>query len=405
MIHILFMKKRMKVRMRKKIGRQIRRMAKMTVGVCMATSMVVGNTGNNVMTYSGIVQEVYARDDLTYTVGNSTYTYYVISNRESELYGCVICGYEGSDTEIKIPDKIDGMNVTSIESNTFEGCSKLISVEIPTTIKSIGGDAFSGCISLTSIEIPTSVTRIYNSAFRGCSSLTSIEIPAGVTSIGNAAFSGCSSLASIEIPESVTSIDEYTFYVCDKEKLVILCYKDSEAHKYAVDNGYKYKLLTGKQKSTIKLNKSSVTLTPAKKITLTSTVSPNGTKVTWKSSKTSVATVSSTGVVTAKKAGTAVITATTSDGVKATCKVTVKNAPKSIKLNKSKVTIKKGKTYDLKYTITKNTYTALVKYSTSNKKVATVSSKGVIKAVKKGTAVITVKTDNGKVAKCKVTVK
>ena len=163
--------------MRKKIGRQIRRMAKMTVGVCMATSMVVGNTGNNVMTYSGIVQEVYARDDLTYTVGNSTYTYYVISNRESELYGCVICGYEGSDTEIKIPDKIDGMNVTSIESNTFEGCSKLISVEIPTTIKSIGGDAFSGCISLTSIEIPTSVTRIYNSAFRGCSSLTSIIIP------------------------------------------------------------------------------------------------------------------------------------------------------------------------------------------------------------------------------------
>ena len=80
------------------------------------------------------------------------------------------------------------------------------------------------------------------------------------------------------------------------------------------------------------------------------------------------------------------------------------NAPKSIKLNKTKVTINKGKTFALKYTIPRNTYTT-VKYSTSNKKVATVSSKGVIKAVKKGAAVITVKTDNGKVAKCKVTVK
>ena len=290
-------------------------------------------------------------------------------------------------------------------------------------------------------------------------------------------------MSSIKIPSSVMIISGTSFIGCDKDKLVILCYVGSEACWYAEEMGYKYKLLTEEEKSTIKLDKSSVTLTPdknitltatvspdgtkvtwetsdssvatvsstgvvtakkagtavitattadgvkatckvtvmkvtesiklnksavtlnpSKKITLTATVSPKGTKVTWKSSKTSVATVSSKGVITAKKAGTALITATTSDGAKATCKVTVMNAPKSIKLNKTKVTIKKGKTFVLKYTIPKNTYTT-VKYSTSNKKIATVSSKGVIKAVKKGTAVITVKTDNGKVAKCKVTVK
>ena len=73
-------------------------------------------------------------------------------------------------------------------------------------------------------------------------------------------------------------------------------------------------------------------------------------KITWTSSKKSVATVSSKGVVKAKKKGTAVIAAKYGKK-KLTCKVTVKQPVKSIKLNKTSATLKKGISLTLKATI------------------------------------------------------
>ena len=79
-------------------------------------------------------------------------------------------------------------------------------------------------------------------------------------------------------------------------------------------------------KSKLKLNKSSVTITVGKTVTLKATVTGKKGTVKWSSSKKSVATVSSKGVVTGKKKGTATITAKV-NGVKKTCKVTVKSIP------------------------------------------------------------------------------
>lgn len=107
--------------------------------------------------------------------------------------------------------------------------------------------------------------------------------------------------------------------------------------------------------------------------------------------------------VTAKKAGTAVITVKTADGKTAVCKVTVKKAPKKITVKPKKLSMKKGQTVKLKYTITKKTYT-IVTFKSSNKKVVSVDKNGKLKAKKAGMATITVKTANGKTAKCKVTV-
>ena len=81
-------------------------------------------------------------------------------------------------------------------------------------------------------------------------------------------------------------------------------------------------------------------------------------------------------------------------------------AVKSIKLNKSSVSLIVGETFQLKATITpSNASNKSVTYSSSNNKVATVSSKGLIKAASAGTAVITAKTNNGKTATVKVIVK
>lgn len=156
--------------------------------------------------------------------------------------------------------------------------------------------------------------------------------------------------------------------------------------------------------SAAKLNKKSVSLNVGKTYTLKATGTKG--KITWTSSNKSVATVSSKGAVKAKKKGTAVITAKYGKK-KLTCKVTVKQPVKSIKLNKTSATLKKGKSLTLKATISpSNANNKAVTWTSSNKKVATVSSKGVVKAVGNGTATITVKAKDGsgKKATCKITV-
>ena len=157
----------------------------------------------------------------------------------------------------------------------------------------------------------------------------------------------------------------------------------------------------------VTLSKKTATMGEKGSLALTATVSPsnaNDKKVTWKSSKTSLATVSSRGVVKAKKAGKVKITAK-ADGKSATCTITIKKAPTKITVKKPSVTIKRKKTYKIKYTLKPSGAMNKVTYSSNKKSVATVSKSGVIKGVKKGTAVITVKTYNKKTAKIKVRVK
>lgn len=159
----------------------------------------------------------------------------------------------------------------------------------------------------------------------------------------------------------------------------------------------------------VKLNKVSLTLLKKKTTTLTEAVFPHDAAnkaVTWKSSNKKVATVTTEGVVTAKKPGTAKITVTTEEGDKrATCRVTVAARAKKIKLNRPKLSLARGKSSTLKATTNPIGAKYGLTWISNNKKVARVSAKGIVKGVKKGKATIKVKTANGKTAKCVVTVK
>ena len=274
-----------------------------------------------------------------------------------------------------------GNSVTNIGNYTFGGCSSLTSVTIPNSVISIGEYAFYDCSSLTSVTIGNSVTRIGDDAFSGCSSLTSVTIPDSVTSIGEWTFYDCSSLVSVTIPDSVTSIGNYTFKGCYNLKDVYYC--GTEAQWEKITNGYNYYLTNatihfnwkpcthkwsswqtvtaptvdseGLEKrvcskcgaeetraisklepvavTSVKLSKSKKSLNIGDTFTLTATVKPDNAtdkSVTWSSSDTSVATVDENGVVTAVSEGTATITATASNGVKADCTVTVKQKGDSI---------------------------------------------------------------------------
>ena len=164
----------------------------------------------------------------------------------------------------------------------------------------------------------------------------------------------------------------------------------------------------------VSLNKSATTLTEGESETLTATITPSnatGDKtVKWSSSNEAVAAVDSNGKVTAKKAGTAVITATSSNGKTAGCTVTVKQkeiAITGISLNKSTTSLTEGESETLTATITPSNATGdkTVKWSSSNGAVAAVDSNGKVTAKKAGTAVITATSSNGKTAGCTVTVK
>lgn len=159
--------------------------------------------------------------------------------------------------------------------------------------------------------------------------------------------------------------------------------------------------------SKVKLNKTKATLGVKEKLTLKVTLTPADAKTTlsWKSSNPKVAAVTKKGVVVGKKVGTTVITVTAANGYSAEATITVKAAPDSVTLNKSgTVTLKRGKTLKLKATLPKKTASALT-WKSSKPKIASVDQKGVVRALKKGTAVITVKTFNGKTAKVTIRVK
>ncbi|RGF82497.1 DUF4430 domain-containing protein [Ruminococcus sp. OF03-6AA] len=164
-----------------------------------------------------------------------------------------------------------------------------------------------------------------------------------------------------------------------------------------------------KLKATIKLNVSSINLRRKQATTKVKVSMAYGDSIkSWASSNKKIVTVDKNGKIKAgTKTGTAKITVTLKSGKKATLKVKVQTAKvKTTKISglKKKLTIKKGKSVTLKPVVSPITSQEKVTYRSSNKKIATVSSKGVVKGRRKGTVTITVK--SGKVTKkIKITVK
>ena len=187
--------------------------------------------------------------------------------------GTTLVKYVGKGGDVKIPEGCTSIGGYYAEGDgsflgAFFGCSKLTSIDIPSSVTSIREKAFSFCYGLTDIEIPFGVTNIGEMAFDNCRGLTSIKIPSGVTSIGTATFYDCSNLKSIEIPSSVTSIGDEAFYRCSSLTSIeipssvtsignlafygcsgltsIYGYAGSYAETYAIANGYTFEDVEGK---------------------------------------------------------------------------------------------------------------------------------------------------------------
>ena len=168
-------------------------------------------------------------------------------------------------------------------------------------------------------------------------------------------------------------------------------------------------IIVGQYASSIKLDVSNLTLNVNETYTFKVTTTPASSTdtFTWETSNANVATVSTTGKVTAKAEGTALIIVKSSRGVTAYCNVKVEQQATGIVLNFETKTVVVSNSFTLKATVLPaNASNQKVTYKSSNTKVATVSSKGKVKGIKGGTAIITVTSEDGNFKEtCIVTVK
>lgn len=239
-------------------------------------------------------------------------------------------------------------------------------------------------------------------------SVKTVIIPESVKKIDNAVFLDCENLETVFIPKSVTEIGKNAFSGCPK--LTIEGYAGSAAQLYAQEYGLHFTAVDApKQDIDTKTDSGTTTkkttVTTTKKYALTLTLykgysytlpkkfRTGSIKYTCKNKK--IASISSKGKIKALKKGKTTITAKTKSFT-----LTVKVKVKPQKLNYSKKTLKKGNSFRLSVKGTDK----LVRFSSSNKKVATVTYNGKVKARTKGTATITAKFGKTKL-KCKVKVK
>lgn len=226
--------------------------------------------------YTGNAPRYYDLSKMDYD-----YSYEILSDGTLRLYQ-----YEGTDTNIVVPDTIDGRKVTvlgnstfqhctqaadiesvtlpdsltTIEKNAFYNCEKLKSVTIPKNVSTIGLAAFVEGMwdsSLTEIkvdpenpyfsekdgvvfskdgtklivfpsgrsgdyQIPEGTTRVEDYAFYYCVNVSSVTIPGSVKSLGEGAFGNCSSLTQVVLNEGLEEVGEYAFQSSSKIRDIII---------------------------------------------------------------------------------------------------------------------------------------------------------------------------------------
>jgi hypothetical protein len=353
---------------------------------------------------------------------------------ESAFEGCC------SMRNVTIPAEVE-----DIPELAFKDCLELNIVTLKEGLKTIGYGAFGNCKSMRSIKLPKSVEFIDRFAFAYCEEMTTLKIPGGVESLGYGAFfhcvdvqeiylqSGvkqigdycfaeCKKLTRVEIPESVKSIGMEAFTlgaaarIDDNEVLMdaplkqprnikIYGRNDTTASAYAKAHSIPFVLKKIPATSLSIAEGKSITIYMGWPVQLTAVQEPANAEmdVKWKSSSSSVS-VSKTGLLTPKHSGKAIVTARTENDKRATIEVKIVDV-KSVSIDEGKsLTMKVGDELQLNATVLPEQVKTKLTWSSDSKRIATVSNTGLVKAKKKGTVTITVRTANRKKAKIKINV-
>ena len=219
--------------------------------------------------------------------------------------------------------------------------------------------------------------------------------------------------AKVTVPDLELAYQDGHNWVVSDQKIAAKDFPMEIGKAYAVSGSWDgTKVTIGEveiiEPTTIKLDQDKVTLGVGETATLKATIEPEeatNKNVTWSSSDDTTVTVED-GVVTGKKVGTATITAETSNGLKATAEVIVKEiAVTKVTLSETTATMTIGGELELTATIEpKNATDQRLTWSSSDTGVATVDSNGKVTAKAAGTATITATAASGITAACEITV-
>ncbi len=162
---------------------------------------------------------------------------YLIAGTENEETFTVADGiltlYSGSNTEVVIPEEVEGQKITAISSNAFAGNTKIKSVVFNSYITSIPDNAFENCSSLKSVQ-SDKIISIGANAFSQCKMLSTAEFGDNLASIGISAFKNAASLTYINL-HKVKRISANAFYDC-----TLLSKVDMPAAEYIDSSAYRY---------------------------------------------------------------------------------------------------------------------------------------------------------------------
>ena len=165
----------------------------------------------------------FARGGTPFHSKFTTLDYYILKDGESEFvvddgtYRCGIKAYLGNDTNITIPDKINGIEVASINERCFKD-SNIESVTLPSSVTSIEQQAFYGCDNLKSINL-SNVKFIGTEAFTNCPSLTDNIDLSSVEFISERGLTG-TYFKTMNLPKC-TDIRDSAFEDCTMQKIVL----------------------------------------------------------------------------------------------------------------------------------------------------------------------------------------
>ena len=309
-------------------------------------------------------------------------------------------------------EKVEISNgVTSIGDSVFENCIALTEVTLPNSVISFGEYAFAHCDVLNTVVLPNSVTSFGEYAFAYCELLSNVTLGSGLTEIPQYAFYECPALQSVAIPYRVKTISEYAFANCTNlteatipqsvteiaktafsypQKMTIYGVAGSYAETFANENGFKFAARSNPATS-VTLDRTELTISKGSTAQLVANILPADftDTVSWKSTDTSVATVTDMGIVKGINTGTATIKVV-AGSASATCSVTVTQPVTSISLNKTSLTLEAPSTFQLIATANPtNAQNREVTWSSSDPEIASVDATGLVTAHKKGSAIVT----------------
>lgn len=176
-----------------KLKHRTKKFISFALAVCLLTGMLSVTASaltQNEDGYAGLYNKVPS-------INGSGYTYRFLSANT-----IAITDYNGYDTEVTIPSKIDGYTVTGVENMDTSNIKKIV---MPDTVTYIGESAFadsSDGVPLEEVVLSKNLKTIGPWAFSGCFELKSIDIPESVNEIEIGAFSGCYSLKNFNVSQN-----------------------------------------------------------------------------------------------------------------------------------------------------------------------------------------------------------